>query len=75
MDPATIALIVQLLDLGVWALSRLPVRNQEHEAALAKIKNMIAAGVIPTEEDYKKVLDAIAAQASIRENLIALKGG
>ncbi len=74
MDPATIALILRLLDLGVWALSRLPVRNEEHEKALMRLKDMIALGVIPTEEDYKKVLDAISAQASIRDNLIALKG-
>ena len=75
MDPAMIAFIIRLLDLGVWALARLPVRNEEHEAALNRLKDMIALGVIPTQEDYKKVLDAIAAQASIRDNLIALKGG
>lgn len=74
MGPAEIALIIRLLDLGVWALSRLPKRNEEHEKALNRLKDMIAQGVIPTEEDYKRVLDAIAAQASIRDNLIELKG-
>jgi len=75
MSGTEIALLLRLLDLGVWALSRLPVRNQEHEAALNRIKEMIAAGIKPTEEDYKKVLDAIVAQASVRDNLIVLKGG
>lgn len=74
MGVAEVELILRLLDLGVWALSRLPVRNQEHEAALTRIKAMIETGEIPTEDDYKKVIDAINAQSAIRDNLIALKG-
>lgn len=74
MSGAEIELFIRLLDLGVWALSRLPVRNQEHEAALRRIQVMIQEGRTPTQEDYKKVLDAITAQASIRDNLIVLKG-
>lgn len=74
MDPQTLELILQLANLAVWALQRLPQRDAEHEAALQKIINMINNGEQPSQEDFADVLRRIREQSQVRDNLIALKG-
>lgn len=73
MDPATIALIIKGIDVGLWALSRLPERAQEKEEALARVRAIVETGVPPTEADHALINEAISLSAQQRDELIAAK--
>lgn len=73
MSAVELELLLRTLDLAAFGLSRLPARDADREATLTRLTDMIRRGEVPTEEDYRSVLDAIESLANERDNIIALK--
>lgn len=66
--------LLRLMDLAVFALRRLPERDAEREAAVARLREMVEAGARPSDADFQVVLRSLADAAEQRDNIIALKG-
>lgn len=73
MSAVELELLLRTLDLAAFGLSRLPARDADREATLTRLTDMIRRGEVPTEEDYRSVLEAIDALANQRDNIVAMK--
>ena len=70
MNPATVLMILQLIDITATALDAIPEARARYQKTSAKIKEFVAEGRDPTPEELNEILrESSDLTAAIRAEL------
>ena len=73
MNPATLLLIVKLLDILALAALKLPELKARYDATVTRIRTMIAEGRQPSDEEFAELIGECDALTSRIEAALASK--